>query len=94
MIDDLVAVLIQHQSQVRTNTPLEVLAAHMVQSLNAFEQTLLDRSNHPFFAPGKRNDPNCCSRATSPPTVPAVGQAGSIRRYRGRYLWGWLENRF
>lgn len=57
MIDDIVSVLIRNSAKVRTNTPLEVLAAHMVQSLHAFEQTLLDRSNHPLFAPGKRHAP-------------------------------------
>jgi len=39
----------------RTNTPVEVLAAHMVKSLDLFEQSLLDRAAHPFFYMGKRD---------------------------------------
>ena len=57
MIPDLVSVLIRNSAKLRTNTPLEVLAAHMVASLKSFEQSLLDRSAHPFFAPGKRDAP-------------------------------------
>ena len=37
----------------RTNTPLEVLARHMIDSLFLFEESLLERSKHPFYSPGK-----------------------------------------
>jgi hypothetical protein len=56
-INDLVAVLAKHPQIVTTNTPLEVLAQHMIASLQLFEDSLKERSNHPFFAPGKRNAP-------------------------------------
>jgi hypothetical protein len=41
----------------RTNTPLEILAAHMIQSMELFEKTLADRSRHQFYAMGKRDAP-------------------------------------
>ena len=81
MIDDLVSVLILHRAKVVTNTPLEVLASHMVQSLHAFEQSLLERSNHPFFAPGKRDAP------LSPVSVcfnPDSGSTDACGLYRDR----------
>ncbi len=53
----IVAALISNPNSYRTNTPVEVLAKHMVRSLDAFEWSLLERSKHPFFAPGKRNAP-------------------------------------
>jgi hypothetical protein len=55
-INDLVAVLAKHPQLVTTNTPLEVLAQHMIASLQLFEDSLKERSNNPFFAPGRRND--------------------------------------
>ena len=54
---DLAAVLIEHRDRVRTNTPADVLAAHMVKALELFEETLLERARHPFYAPGQRNGP-------------------------------------
>ena len=53
MIDDIESVLIRHNLELRTNTPTDVLAKHLVECLKLFEQSLLDRSNHPFFRPGK-----------------------------------------
>ena len=47
------ALLLIEQRLPRTNTPPEVLAAHMLASLKAFEDSLLARSAHPFFRPGK-----------------------------------------
>jgi hypothetical protein len=49
--------LARHFSEVKTNTPLDVLAAHMVASLRLFEATLQQRADHQFFAPGRRNAP-------------------------------------
>jgi hypothetical protein len=46
-------VLAQHPEVVTTNTPLEVLAAHMLASLQLFEQSIKDRSDHPFYRPGQ-----------------------------------------
>ena len=51
--DALVHVLIAHPRLVRTNTPLGVLADHMLASLKAFEDSLLARSRDPFFHPGR-----------------------------------------
>jgi hypothetical protein len=51
----IVAALAANPDAYRTNTPLEVLAAHMVRSMESFEWALLARSMHPFFAPGKRD---------------------------------------
>lgn len=53
MIDDLVQILARHPQFVRSNTPLEVLAGHMVNSLALFESTLIARADHPFYAPGR-----------------------------------------
>ena len=81
MIDDIVSVLIRNSAKVRTNTPLEVLAAHMVASLHSFETTLLELSNHPFFAPGKRDAP------LSPVSVcfnPDSGSTDACGLYRDR----------
>jgi len=54
--DALEAALIAHNPQ-RTNTPTSVLAAHMARALEEFERTLLERSAHPFYAPGKPHAP-------------------------------------
>lgn len=50
---DLVAVLDRHWSELRTNTPSDVLAAHMAASLRLFEDSLLERARHPFYNPGR-----------------------------------------
>ena len=52
---EIVEVLVKYRHLVRTNTPLEVLADHMIASLQLFEHTLQERADHPFFAPGKRH---------------------------------------
>jgi hypothetical protein len=54
---DLVALLARHPYVIQTNTPLDVLAAHMIASLYLFEQSLKDRSDHKFYHPERRNDP-------------------------------------
>lgn len=51
-----IAALAANPTCFRTNTPIDVLAAHMVRSLELFEQSIIDRGNHPFYAPG-RHDP-------------------------------------
>ena len=44
--------LVEHRYEVtKTNTPLDILAAHMLASLALFEQSLLDRANHEFYNP-------------------------------------------
>ena len=53
MTESLADWLARHPEAVRTNTPLDVLAAHMLASLKTFEDSLLARSAHPFFRPGK-----------------------------------------
>ena len=53
----IVAVLAADPRACRTNTPLEVLAAHMVRSMELFERSLLARSAHPFYAMGKQGAP-------------------------------------
>jgi hypothetical protein len=55
---DLVLALARHPHAVRTNTPLDVLASHMLTSLQLLEATLLERSAHPFFAPGRPRVPD------------------------------------
>jgi hypothetical protein len=50
---DLADLLAQHRGEVTTNTPPDVLAAHMVAALALFERSLLDRARHPFYAPGR-----------------------------------------
>lgn len=50
----IVAALAASPSACKTNTPLEVLAAHMVKSMELFEASIKARSDHPFFALGKR----------------------------------------
>lgn len=50
---ELVAALARHPTTFRTNTPLEVLASHMLTSLQLFEASLLERSAHPFYAPDR-----------------------------------------
>jgi TorA maturation chaperone TorD len=54
---DLETALIQNPAARRTNTPTDVLAAHLVKALELFEETLLERARHPFYAPGNRNGP-------------------------------------
>jgi hypothetical protein len=49
--------LVRHQGEVKTNTPLEILAAHMVESLRLFEASLIARSDHQFYHPERRNAP-------------------------------------
>lgn len=53
MTDTLADWVIRHPEAQRTNTPPEVLAEHMLASLRAFEDSLLARSAHPFYRPGK-----------------------------------------
>ena len=48
--------LISNPRLVRTNTPPEILAAYMLQSLWIFEEHLLARAEHPFFKPGKQEN--------------------------------------
>lgn len=48
---ELAALLIKHPVRA-TNTPPEVLAQHMAESLRLFEQSLIARADHPFFRPG------------------------------------------
>ena len=50
---DLVAALVRHPLAIRTNTPLDVLASHMLTSLQLFEASLIERQQHSFFAPGR-----------------------------------------
>jgi hypothetical protein len=50
------AALIKFNPQ-RTNTPVDVLAAHMERALAEFETTLLERARHPFYAPGRPHEP-------------------------------------
>ena len=52
MTESLADWLARHPEAVRTNTPLDVLAAHMLASLRAFEDSLAARASHPFFRPG------------------------------------------
>jgi hypothetical protein len=54
---DLVELLARHPYAIQTNTPLDVLAAHMIASLYLFEQSLKDRADHAFYNPGKVNAP-------------------------------------
>jgi hypothetical protein len=49
--------LARHSDQIVTNTPLSVLAQHMVDSLKLFEQSLIARSDHQFYHPERRNAP-------------------------------------
>lgn len=49
----LIELLARHPEAIRTNTPLDVLATHMVTSMQLFEASLLERSRHPFFAPAR-----------------------------------------
>ena len=58
MTEALIALLVAHPELRRTNTPPEVLAAHMLASLRQFEDSLLARSAHPFYRPGQQ----CSSR--------------------------------
>jgi hypothetical protein len=51
--NELIEVLARHPRAFRTNTPLEVLATHMVTAMQLFEASLLERSNHDFFRPGR-----------------------------------------
>jgi hypothetical protein len=58
MIQDIADVLARHSHALQTNTPLDVLAAHMVASLKLFEQSLKDRADHDFYHPERvRNAP-------------------------------------
>jgi hypothetical protein len=58
IVQDIADVLARHSHVLQTNTPLEVLAAHMVASLNLFEQSLKDRADHDFYHPERvRNAP-------------------------------------
>ncbi len=54
---ELTEVLVRHRFIPQTNTPPDVLALHMFESLRLYESSLLGRKNHPFFAPGKINAP-------------------------------------
>jgi hypothetical protein len=56
-VQAIAAVLAQYPDLVSTNTPLEVLAAHMLASLDVFEDTLKARSDHQFYHPERRNAP-------------------------------------
>jgi hypothetical protein len=56
--EEIASILARHPRLVRTNTPLEVLAEHMIESLALFESSLLERAKHPFFRPGA--EPNGC----------------------------------
>ena len=49
----IVAALAAHPGELRTNTPVDVLAAYLVRSLDAFEMGLLERAAHDFYAKGK-----------------------------------------
>jgi hypothetical protein len=57
LADELAEVLARHNAVLRTNTPLEVLAEHMVASLQQFEASLIARADHKFFHPDRRNAP-------------------------------------
>ncbi|RPI19662.1 MAG: hypothetical protein EHM65_01230 [Acidobacteriales bacterium] len=57
LLHDLETALIQNPAERRTNTPTDVLAAHLAECLRAFETALLARAAHPFYAPGNRNGP-------------------------------------
>lgn len=50
---DLTALIDLHRAELRTNTPSNVLAAHMVASLRLFEESMLERARHPFYNPGR-----------------------------------------
>lgn len=47
------SLLITHSHVPCSNTPREVLAAHMLHSLKLFESSLIERAAHPFYAPGR-----------------------------------------
>ena len=49
---ELAALLVKHPVRA-TNTPAEVLAQHMAESLRLFEQSLIARSGHLFYKPGQ-----------------------------------------
>ncbi len=49
--------LIRHRFVPQTNTPPDVLALHMYESLRLFEASLLERKYHPFYRPGKIDAP-------------------------------------
>jgi hypothetical protein len=55
IVQDIAAVLAKYPNAVTTNTPLEVLAQHMVASLQLFEDSLKERAAHDFYAPGRRD---------------------------------------
>lgn len=60
---DIVAVLDRHHAELRTNTPSDVLAAHMVASLRLFEDSMLRRAKHPLYNPGRVDPPATAARA-------------------------------
>ena len=49
---ELAALLVKYPVKA-TNTPAEVLAKHMAESLRLFEQALIARSGHLFYKPGQ-----------------------------------------
>jgi hypothetical protein len=53
IVGDLADVLAKHPEVITTNTPLEVLAAHMLASLQLFEDSLKERAAHDFYRPGQ-----------------------------------------
>ena len=65
--------LARHPEIVATNTPLDVLADHMIASLQLFEQSLLDRSDHDFYHPGRFNEESIGPTAVPVPRFIHVG---------------------
>lgn len=53
----LVAAALAQSNAPQTNTPLDVLAKHMVAAMRQFETSLMERSSHPFYNPGHVNAP-------------------------------------
>lgn len=80
MIDDLVQLLARHPRFVRSNTPLEILAGHMVNSLALFESTLIARADHPFYAPGRLDETD--SLAADASAMAVCGDGGGFYSVR------------
>lgn len=75
----LIDALLRHPSATRTNTPVDVLAGHMVHSLNLFEASIIERSQHPFYSPGKVHAPISPPPSSDPPRDPGPDLCGLYR---------------
>lgn len=60
---ELAAALDRHYAELRTNTPSDVLSAHLVASLRLFEDSILRRAKHPLYNPGRVDPPATVARS-------------------------------